>query len=116
MYEGKVILTFHSKKKAKERMGIPHRALQKNAENAFLYGLSRYESVGRLRDYLDKIYFKTRKANNLRVYNRFVYIFAGKTLITVLHVPKELVPSAYSQQKKKEKLLMEDIDIWTTKL
>lgn len=102
-----VILTFHSKKKAKQRMGIPRRALRKNAEKALIYGLEREETVGRLRGYLDSVYFKMETADNMRAFNRYIYLFAGNTLITVLHMPKPLIPSAYSQQKKKHKNMEE---------
>ena len=102
MYEiEEVILTTHSYKKAKERIGIPRRALNRNAERAWKYGVERWEAKGRLKDYLDSIYYRSETADNLRVYNRYVYLFAGHVLITILHMPKELIHTAYAQQQNK---------------
>ena len=94
-------VTRHGRKRSRERLGIPSRATERNAERALEKGLRHGETDGRLHRYLDKLYLQTGNGNNLRVWAGYVYIFDGQALITVFPVPQELRKAAEQQQKKR---------------
>lgn len=100
--ESNVRLTRHGTKRVSQRIGLPKKAVRKNAVRALKYGVSQSEARGKLRNYLNGIYSIEETANNLRVYNRYVYVFVDEYLITVLHVPKKFQDTADIQQQKKK--------------
>ena len=55
----------------------------RNAQKAFDLGVKHSETNGRLNKYLTAIYFTNKTINNLRIYHRHVYLFAGDVLVTV---------------------------------
>lgn len=60
------------------------------ANIAYENGITHSECKGKLKRYIDKVYFKNKKGV-IRVYGDMVYIFSvDKALITVLHLPNEL--------------------------
>lgn len=97
-----VIITKHGKQRTKDRVGISKKLATKNATKAFEFGVTHAESKGSLRKYFDKLYLIHNRANNVRIYNRNVYIFNGSKLITVLPLPQNLSKLADSIQDKKE--------------
>ena len=84
-----VILTNHSHDRISERLGLSKRIHQKNADKAFEEGLHISDTKGSLKKYLNKLYIKEGNANNIRVTKRYVYLFSGRVLITVLPLPHE---------------------------
>lgn len=58
------------------------------AQIAFTKGLTRCETTGSLRKYIDALYRYNGTANNIRLYGDKVYIFCNKVLVTVLDTPK----------------------------
>jgi len=60
------------------------------AQTAFDRGLTYVETTGAANKYFTKIYLKSHNANNIKIYGKFVYVFAEEVLITVLHVPKDI--------------------------
>ena len=92
----------HARKRTKERMGLNKKAVECNAQKAFEYGITHKEAKGRLKKYLTKLFLTNRKINNLRVYHRYVYLFAGNTLVTVIPLPSNLVSLADKLQDMKE--------------
>lgn len=105
-----VVLTRHAIKRVSQRVGIPKKAVYKNAQKALKYGVSQKEAKGKLRNYLDGVYLMYETANNLRAYNRYVYVFVNERLITVLYIPKKFHDTAdVQQQKKKFRIEMEEL-------
>lgn len=95
-------MTEHSYDMSKKRLGISKKAAEKEAEKALRYGLKHSETNGNLRKYLDKEYLAYGVANNMRIYHRNLYIFAGSRLITVIHLPNNLCSLADKLQKQKQ--------------
>lgn len=82
-----IIITDHAKNRTKERIGLPKRVIEKNAERAFAEGIRHNETSGGLKRFLDGLYLNGKKANNLRIYCGNVYLFCGNVLITVIRLP-----------------------------
>lgn len=85
-----ITVTKHAIKRFKQRVGLPKSACQKQAELAYRNGISHGDVTGNARKFLDKLFLIHRSANQLRVYGEHVYLFAGTTLITVMHLPNNL--------------------------
>lgn len=94
-------VTEHATKRIKERLGISKRLADANAQRALQYGITHREVKGSLRKYMDKLYLKYRTANNMRIYNRKIYIFNGETLITVFNLPNKFLKTTDKLNKKK---------------
>lgn len=73
----------------------------RNAQKAFDFGVKHSETRGHLNGYLASIRFKNKTINNLRIYHRHVYLFAGDVLVTVLNLPNNLWPQADACEKRK---------------
>lgn len=84
-----MILTHHSIERGQERAGLCPEAFHKLAGKAFHEGIRHKDTAGALHRYLTALYKAERKANNIRIYGEFVYLFCGEVLVTVLHLPNE---------------------------
>lgn len=105
-YDEEPKVTKHGYKRVRERLGIPKNAVQKNAERALKYGVPRQEVSGPLRRYLDALYYEYGTADNLRIYNRHLYIFcSGDVLVTVLNIPYKYIDAADIAQRRRKKEL-----------
>lgn len=71
----------------RERLGIPKRITDKNAEKALRFGVKHSDTSGSLHRYITSLYWKEQTANNTRIYGDYVYIFHNETLITVFPLP-----------------------------
>ena len=98
----------HGVKRARERLGLPKNAVKKNAEKALRCGAERFDYSGPFRRYLDAMYYEYETANNLRVYNRYVYIFCGEVLVTILSIPYKYYDVADIGQRRKKRKLEEE--------
>lgn len=67
-----VVMTNHSVKRTKERIGLSKKIADKNAQRALEYGITHSEAKGGLCRYLDKLYLSNGNANNVRVYHRYI--------------------------------------------
>lgn len=94
-------LTRHSVKRSRERIGINKSACERNAAKALEHGVTHPEARGGLNRYLTALYFNGETANNIRVYNRFVYLFSGDRLITIMPLPKRYHDAADKLQRSK---------------
>ncbi len=83
-----VIVTNHAAERIKKRLGLPKKTCQTHAQAVYENGFKLADAKGRAKRYLYKLFCYSKKANQLRVYGEFVYIFTGSTLITVLNLPK----------------------------
>lgn len=97
----KCSVTKHGKDRCKERLGLKKYCINKKAENALKYGIRHHNTTGSLKKYMSYLYEShNRKANNIIIYNRDVFIFYGVTLITIFHVPTQYYAACDKLQKK----------------
>jgi len=97
-----LIITDHAFDRAKERLSMNRSAFKKQAELAWMGGISHYECAGNLKKYIDKLYLSyQRKANNIKIYGEVVFIFSSNILITTYQIPNNLKKSAFKNQKIK---------------
>lgn len=74
----------------KERCGLNKKAAERMAKKAFYEGITHAQTKGTLNKWITSLYFKNKKANNIRIYGDFAYIFYEETLVTVIPVPVNL--------------------------
>lgn len=84
-----VHLTDHSVEKAKERLNINRKSLQRIADKAFEHGLTHSEVKGSLSRYMDRLWFRGSKAGNMRIFGEHIFLFAGNALITIFEIPNK---------------------------
>ncbi len=97
-------LTRHSIDRGEERLNLSVQAFARTARTALTLGLKHSQTRGKLKRYIDALYFQERAATNIRIYGEHVYLFTGETLITVLHLPNEfksLVNKIRSKERAK---------------
>lgn len=82
-----VEITDHAMRRCRKRMGLQKKAIQKMAETAFNQGKQHKDFSGSFRRYLDGEFLKDKTASNMRVWNGYLFIFAGETLITAWLLP-----------------------------
>ena len=82
-------VTKHATRRTKERLGLPKKTADANAEKALKGGFHRTQAKNGLRRYLDAIWYRYPPVNNIRVYHRHIYIFNDDILITVMNLPKK---------------------------
>lgn len=83
-------ITSHAKQRMKERCGFNKKSQERMAKKAFQCGITHAQTKGKLNKWITSLYFKNEKANNIRIYGDFCYIFADETLVTVIPVPVNL--------------------------
>ena len=96
------IVTTHGQKRITQRVGGAKHKTHIKANNALIHGITHAEATGLLKQYITDLYVSHGTANNIRVYNRNVYIFRNEILITVLNLPPNLhkIEDAIKAKKK----------------
>jgi hypothetical protein len=79
-------VTVHAHERGRERLGLSRAAVERTAAIALRDGITRGETSGSLRRYLDAIVIEHGKGFNLRLHGHQVYIFEGQVLITILQL------------------------------
>ena len=92
----------HADERTRKRVGIPRSAVKRMAAKAMSEGVTRHETHGPLRRYLDALYHYNDSANNIRVWSEKVWIFSDHTLVTVLDLPRKYRARANSIAKKED--------------
>ena len=69
------------------------------AQKAFDNGITHSQTKGRLNKWVTSLYFRNKNANNIRLYGDKAYIFAGKTLDTVIQIPTDRTKNRKSMVK-----------------
>jgi|SRR5579859_1617971 len=85
-----ILITEHAYERADERLSLRRESFYRLAVKAFEQGIQHSDAKGRLKKYIDGLWFKYKKANNVRIYGENVFFFKGETLITVYQIPHEL--------------------------
>lgn len=109
-YDEELRVSKHGCKRARERLGLPKEAVKRNAEKALKYGIERTDASGPFRRYLDFLYFDYGTANNLRVYNRYIYIFCNEVLVTIMCVPRKYWDTSDTLQRRKKRMMEDNHD------
>jgi hypothetical protein len=92
----------HSSERCKERLGLSKKQVGKMAEKALTMGVTHNDVSGSLKRYVGWLYEShNREANNIILYNREIYIFKDKRLITIFHLPHQYCEVYDKVQKKK---------------
>lgn len=95
-------ITRHGEKRTRQRVGIPKKAISRNAQKALDHGIGVSEATGKLKGYIEFLYaVNGGSANNIRIYNDKVYVFHNKVLVTVHNIPYEHRKQAIYQQRAK---------------
>lgn len=99
-------ITYHGKKRIKQRCNVSKKAANKLANKALKNGINHAETRGSLNRYFTSLYFRNKTANNIRIYNFKVFIFVGTTLITVIDLPHKYKKTVESiiQRRNSESL------------
>jgi hypothetical protein len=96
-----VAVTRHAEKRIHERLGLPKKAAQAEAERARVNGLHISATSGALRRYLDKLHHVYQKGADYRVMPSGIYVFISEVLVTVLPVPQNLRSRVMDAWKKR---------------
>ncbi|MDH6674279.1 hypothetical protein M2277_004971 [Paenibacillus sp. LBL] len=96
-----VITTNHAKQRTKDRLGLSKKLTDKLAQKALDYGIKHSDTAGSLRRFMDSLYLSQRNANNIRIYNRKIYLFHDTILVTIINLPNKYSTLADKIQKRK---------------
>lgn len=94
-------VTKHAVRRTKERLGLPKRTSEKNAEKALKEGIRHKDTSGSLHRYIEALYWRNQTANNIRIYCNNVYIFHDQTLITIFPLPQKYRKIAEKLRKER---------------
>lgn len=93
-------VTRHADRRIRQRVGLPRKAVEKNAQAALEHGIRHADTSGSLHRYIAALYWQNESANNTRIYNEQVYIFHDETLITVYPLPAKYRSTVRTMLKK----------------
>lgn len=86
----KAILTNHSIERARERLSLKRRSLERLANKALSKGIRHAETNGSLKRYISVLWENSgEKINNARILGEVIFLFIDKTLITLYQLPLE---------------------------
>lgn len=94
-------ITKHAKKRIKERCGLNEKSSDKLALKAYDSGLKHCELNGKLRKWVNGLYLKYQKGNQIRLYGDKAFIFHNSVLITVIQIPSYLIKEKIKIEKQK---------------
>jgi len=82
-------VTEHGKFRVRKRVGIKKSVVNKLVSNAFNNGICHSNAIGSLKKYFYRLYKSNTSANNIRMFNHYVWIFSNDILITVFPLPNK---------------------------
>lgn len=91
----------HAEERLKERCGLNKKACKRIAQKAFDEGITHSQTKGRLNKWITSLYFKNKRADNIRIYGDKAYIFCNVVLVTVIQVPVSLMKDLKQMVKKR---------------
>lgn len=83
-------VTKHGYDRARQRIGVPKRAVERLAGKAMEEGLGIEDFTGAARGYLISQQRQSGINSEVKVYHGFVFMFCSRGLITTWPMPKEL--------------------------
>lgn len=84
-----IIITDHAYLRAKERLSLNKKSIDRLASSAFKSGIKQSDTKGQLKKYIDNLWFEYKTANNIRIYGEIIYFFSNNRLITLYQIPNE---------------------------
>lgn len=90
----------HAEDRLKERCGFNRKTCERMAQRAFNDGITHAQTKGRLNKWLTSLYFRNKRANNIRLYGDKAYIFCDEVLVTVIQIPVDLMKDLKSMIKE----------------
>lgn len=87
--EKPVSLTRHADIRCKDRLGLNKRSKQRNVELARRNGLTIRDVSGKMKNVFLMCICKNPGATDVRIYNRYIYVFNDNILVTVMPLKKE---------------------------
>ncbi len=75
-------LSIHAEHRMRKRFGLPRRATVRMADMALTAGTPRTDFSGRLRRYLDALFYEHGADTDMRIYSQHLFVFRGETLVT----------------------------------
>ena len=99
-----VILTYHGEERIRKRKGTSKKNAKRAAEEALTHGL-KYSDITNLnlRKFMDGKYLSKCTANNMTIYQRYIYLFKDNVLITLFALPNNLANISENIMRRKEK-------------
>lgn len=88
-FTNEVDITEHAYQRAKERLSLNNKALDRMAVKAYVEGIKHSDTTGKLNKYITGLWGKYKTANNIRIYGEVIFLFAKNRLITVYQIPNE---------------------------
>lgn len=85
-----ITISEHAYERANERLSLGRESFHRLAVKAFEQGVQHSDAKGKLKKYMDGLWFKFKNANNVRIYGENIFFFAGGTLVTVYQIPNDL--------------------------
>ena len=86
-----LIITDHAAKRIKERLGLPKSAITPHVHRAYNEGWRHSHAHGKAKRFIDKLFLSHGNASDIRIYGRFVFLFNGQVLITVVPLPRSMI-------------------------
>ena len=84
-----MVVTKHAIKRVKERTGLKKKLAEKLLTKALVDGIKHKDTKGKLRKYMDWIYFSHETGTNVRLYNNYVFVCNKETFITIFMLPQQ---------------------------
>lgn len=85
-------VTLHAYERAKERLSLSKKSLDRLVEKALKFGVKETETKAKLKKYLEE-QFKPYPDSHARIYGEVLFIFCGEScdkLVTLYQLPQEL--------------------------
>lgn len=100
-----IIITRHAQERAKERLGLNKKAIERTAKKAYENGIRHGQTNGNLYKYISGICRKSMiKGSEIILYGDVVYCFKKDNdivkLCTVYLIPHNLLPKTHGKQRK----------------
>lgn len=94
-------LTKHGAERGKSRCGLNKEALARMIPKVLACGVKHKEATGRLKKYLDYLWFGNQNGCTYHLYAEKVWVLAGEKLVTVFPVAQEHRAAARKLLKRK---------------
>ena len=98
-YERDITVTRHAYLRMKERNGWNKKASERMAARIYLEGLRPEQVKGYLKGWINKKYSKNNQGNEFVLFGEMLYIFHGRTMLTVLPTPPRGILLKQEQMK-----------------
>ena len=92
----------HGEKRILSRVGGSKKSVDKIAQRAFEEGITHAEAKGNLQRWMGHIFTNYNRGNQMRIYGDKLYVFHKSSLITVVDVPRNLLPLVHKIAKEKK--------------